>query len=31
VSDPFKYKKKYVNYYKPPDVLDENFKTFCGT
>ena len=31
VSDPFKYKEKYVNYYKPPDVLDENFKTFCGT
>jgi len=24
-------KEKYVNYYKPPDVLDENFKTFCGT
>ena len=31
VSDPFRYKAKYVNYYKPPDVLDENFKTFCGT
>ena len=31
VSDPFKYKEKYVNYYKPPYVLDENFKTFCGT
>ena len=26
-----KYKEKYVNYYKPPDFLDENFKTFCGT
>ncbi len=31
VSDPFKYKENNINYYKPPDVLDENFKTYCGT
>ena len=31
VSDPFKYKEINIDYYKPPDVLDENFKTYCGT
>jgi len=31
VSDPFKYQESNFNYYKPPNVLDKNFKTYCGT
>ena len=30
-SNPYKYEESNINYYKPPDVLDENFKTYCGT